>query len=229
MEAPGRLAFSDVAALGGPHEPAVAVEVPAGEVAIRVLAEGEGAAAHALCVQASIGPGEPASWKTAGEVVIDTDMLVLGDEARLLRAIAAQKAPLVAGLDAPSGAIGPMLDALRADGLPMDRISASFACAAVPLGAEDRAKVKKVLAASGSPGTFVAEPRSPALAFLLALREAVAAPVDQVAGLRAAVVVSVPGGDEAYTLRAGVGADGKVVRVELPLAARGQKAKESGQ
>jgi hypothetical protein len=220
MEAPGRLVFSDASALGGPHEMAIAVEVPAGEIPVRVVVEGQGDAARALCVQARLGEGAPAGWRVAGEVVIDTDMLVLGDEARLLRAIAAQKAPLVAAVDAPGGVIGTVVDALRADGLPMDRISGSFACGSAPLRPEDRGKVRKALKAANAPGAFVVEPRSPALAFLLALRESVAAPVEQVAGPRAAVAINAPGGDEAYSLRVGASAEGKALRIELPLISR---------
>jgi hypothetical protein len=161
------LLISDPSVLGGPFEPPLRVAVPAGDHAVRVLtAGGARGVPRPLCVEVRLRDGQPASWKQAGDVVIDVDAVVLVDERRAMAAIRAVGVQISAGVDAPPDDMPRVVAALASAGLPLEPVLPSLWISTRPIEPGDEPLVRGTLKRLGVSGRFSLEPRQPALRFL---------------------------------------------------------------
>lgn len=213
----GRLAVTDPAVLGGPFEPPLRL-AGAASAAVRALVEPTAKGARTHCVQARLAEGTPSAWKPAGEVGIDSDMLVLGDEAALRASLRTSHALALPCAEAPAADLEQAVPLLRARGLELSSVLPTLACADREALAPDRALVTGLLREIKSGGHFLIEPRMPALGALAALeaRPWAAIPADGGKG-PAGVVIEVSSGDGLYPVRAGQDAGGKTLLIEIPL------------
>ncbi|HEU4409326.1 MAG TPA: hypothetical protein VFS43_28970 [Polyangiaceae bacterium] len=221
VEAGSRLEIADAGVLGGPYEEPIALEVPEGTYALDlVTGEAPGGAGRALCARLRLGPAAAASWRELGDVVLDTDVLVIADGAAYRRTLGPRTGALYAALEADAPAIESLRPELARRGLPLVPIVPTLARASRPLAPGDERLVRDVAAgARGGRARFLVEPASPGWDVLSRLGDGDRAEITFApGGPPVAVAVEAGRGSGAYAVAAGYGAGGELAALEVRLA-----------
>lgn len=199
----GPLAVGDASALGGPATPPIRVAIPRGTYETRLVVGG----GATRCLEVIVAPGTVTAWEEAGDVVVDTDTVLLVDEVRAREARRRREDRIDVTFEADAATLPRVIAALEKRGRTVERLSPTLARASGPTP-PDADVVRDVLRTEGAYGRVHREPDMQGLAGILALGEKPFAPFGD-----GGVVVDASGGYRSTRVR--VGKDGsRIVRVE---------------
>jgi hypothetical protein len=216
-----KLAIADAAVLGGPFEEPIGLEVPEGAYAVDlVTGEVSGAPGRPLCVRLRLGPAPVASWRAIGDVVLDTDVLVIADAEAYRQTLAPRTGKLFAALEADAPVLEAIKPELAQKGLPLVPILPTLARASRPLAPGDERLVRNAAAgARAGRARYLVEPSSPAWDVVSQLGDADRAELSFAPGEPPiAVAIEAGRGSGAYAVVAGHGAGGELAALEVRLA-----------
>lgn len=216
-----KLEIADAAVLGGPYEEPIGLEVPEGTYALDlVVGEATGGQSRPLCARLRLGAAPVASWRELGDVVLDTDVLVIADGAAYRQTLGPRTNALFAAVEADAPVLAALKPGLEQKGLPLVPILPTLARATRPLAPGDERLVRDVVSGAGvGRARYVVEPASPGWDVMSRLGDANHAELSFAPGAPpVAVAIEAGRGSGAYAVVAGHGAGGELAALEVRLA-----------